>query len=169
MNPTPLPPIIQPVHMMAGFLNPTENSTKGGTKDSTSTTVNLGDQVGDKQYRAVLSFLIPGPLPNNAVITKVTIKDQKADAGGDKSLHHPRRFEGGHPHAVLRRDPSIGDHRFPGSGRRSRNNHLWRDTVNNWYDAVIGPAGYPYINKLGPPSSACAFTRMTMTMVPRIT
>ncbi|MCJ7723500.1 MAG: hypothetical protein MUP03_05150, partial [Anaerolineales bacterium] len=53
-----------------------ETSGIGGTKNNTDTTFVLGDNQQDKQYRAILSFNT-STLPDNAVITKVTLKIRK--------------------------------------------------------------------------------------------
>jgi hypothetical protein len=50
-----------------------ENTNLGGTKSPTTTTLRLGDDAARKQYRAILSFTTSG-LPDNAVITKITLK-----------------------------------------------------------------------------------------------
>jgi hypothetical protein len=46
----------------------------GGTLDSTATTFRLGDDAAKKQYRDILSFSTEARLPDDAVITKVTLK-----------------------------------------------------------------------------------------------
>jgi hypothetical protein len=51
-----------------------EQTNKGGTKNVTATTFNIGDDASKKQYRAILSFATGAGLPDDAVITKVTLK-----------------------------------------------------------------------------------------------
>ena len=63
-------------------LESSETSNAGGTLNSTATTFNLGDNATRKQYRGILSFST-GSLPDNAVITGVTLKvRQQAIVGG---------------------------------------------------------------------------------------
>jgi hypothetical protein len=66
------------------ILESSETSNKGGTLNSTATTFRLGDDAAKKQYRAILSFKTAN-LPDNAVITKVTlkVKRQGVMGGGD--------------------------------------------------------------------------------------
>jgi len=45
----------------------------GGTRNAGATTLRLGDNFQKKQYRSIVSFITKG-LPNNAVITRVTLK-----------------------------------------------------------------------------------------------
>jgi hypothetical protein len=51
-----------------------ETTLQGGTMDATSTTLQLGDNMVKEQYRSLLSFATGAALPDNAVITKVTLK-----------------------------------------------------------------------------------------------
>jgi hypothetical protein len=62
-----------------------ENGNAGGTMNSTATTIRLGDDAARKQYRSILSFATGNPLPDNAIITKVTfkLKRQGIIGGGD--------------------------------------------------------------------------------------
>jgi hypothetical protein len=61
-----------------------ETSGAGGAMNSTSTTLNLGDDVANREYRAILAFNTTS-LPDNAVITRVTLKVKKNSVvgGGD--------------------------------------------------------------------------------------
>ncbi len=64
------------------ILESTENSTKGGTLNQAATTLRLGDNNAKKQYLAILSFDTGAGLPDNAVITKVTLKVKKQGITG---------------------------------------------------------------------------------------
>ncbi len=61
-----------------------ENTNSGGTTNAPATTLNLGDDVGRKQYRDILSFATSS-LPDNAVITsaKLTLRRQSITGGGN--------------------------------------------------------------------------------------
>ncbi|MBW7918314.1 MAG: hypothetical protein H3C52_03295 [Anaerolineales bacterium] len=61
-----------------------ETSNMGGTFNSTAITLLLGDDAVNRQYRSILSFNTAS-LPDNAVITKVTLKVrlQKIVGGGN--------------------------------------------------------------------------------------
>jgi hypothetical protein len=62
------------------ILESSETSSLGGTLDAGSGTFNLGDDLGNKQYRAILSFNT-ALLPDNAVITAVTLRIKGLVAG----------------------------------------------------------------------------------------
>jgi hypothetical protein len=66
------------------ILESSHTSNKGGTLNSTSSTLRLGDDKSKKQYRSVLSFSTAS-LPDSAVITKVTLRVRKlgVTGGGD--------------------------------------------------------------------------------------
>jgi len=57
------------------------HTSKGGTKSSTAY-FRVGDDAADKQYRDILSFSTGPKLPDNAVITKVTLRVRKYDVVG---------------------------------------------------------------------------------------
>ncbi len=62
-----------------------ESSGTGGAVNAKATVLRIGDNPQNKQYRAILSFNTGASLPDNAVITKVTLKVKKASVvgGGD--------------------------------------------------------------------------------------
>jgi hypothetical protein len=60
------------------ILESSENSSVGGTMSSTASILSIGDNSANKQYRALLSFATGAPLPDTAVITKVTLKLKQA-------------------------------------------------------------------------------------------
>ncbi len=59
-----------------------ENTNAGGTLNAAATTFNLGDDAANKQYRGILSFATGAGLPDNAIITKVTLKLRKSGITG---------------------------------------------------------------------------------------
>ena len=70
-------------------LETSENSNVGGMLNANAATFNLGDDTAKKQYRSILSFNT-SVLPDNAVITAVTLKVQKQSVLG-----------GGNPFAIF--------------------------------------------------------------------
>jgi hypothetical protein len=64
------------------ILESTETSGLGGTLNSSATTFNLGDDAAKKQYRGILSFSTGATLPDNAVITSVTLKVKRQGVTG---------------------------------------------------------------------------------------
>ncbi|MFH1331652.1 MAG: clostripain-related cysteine peptidase, partial [Actinomycetota bacterium] len=58
-----------------------ETSAKGGALNATNTTARLGDDASDRQYRSILHF-DTSTLPDNAVVTGVTIKIRRSGITG---------------------------------------------------------------------------------------
>jgi predicted outer membrane repeat protein len=61
-----------------------QNIKVGGNLDSAATSLNLGDDASNRQYRSILSFGTSG-LPDTAIITKVTLKVRKSAIVGGGS------------------------------------------------------------------------------------
>jgi hypothetical protein len=130
------------------ILESSASSGSGGTVNNTSPTFYLGDDAGNKQYRAILSFNTAG-LPNNATITRAILKIRKQGLQG----MDPFTILGG-----LRVDIRKS---YFGTGlgleavdfkaaAHVANVSTFRVTPkNNWYFAVIGSAGFPYISLTG--------------------
>jgi len=130
------------------ILESTENSTAGGTLDKTATTFRLGDDAGDKQYRAILSFNTAN-LPDNAIIKKVTLQIKK------QGLTGLNPFTGFGGLKVDIRKPFFGTgiglliNDFQAAASRSAVGTFNGTPISNWYSANIGSAGYPDINTTG--------------------
>jgi hypothetical protein len=74
-------------------LESSETSGVGGTLNKGAKTFNLGDDAANRQYRAILSFNTSG-LPDDAVITKVTLKVKRAGTpvGGGNPINTFKGF-----------------------------------------------------------------------------
>jgi len=130
------------------ILESAETSNKGGLLNATLTTFNLGDDAGDRQYRAILSFNT-ADLPDNAVITNATLKIRKQGLVGT----NPFTILGGLKVDIS--EPFFGTSvkllasDFQAFASKSAVATFKATPVNNWYSATIGRAGYPYINLTG--------------------
>ncbi|MEW5829568.1 MAG: hypothetical protein AB1846_11800 [Chloroflexota bacterium] len=127
-------------------LESAENSNAGGSLNVSSATFSLGDDKFRRQYRGILSFNTSS-LPNNAVITKVTLKIRKQGilGGGNPVL----LFQGfmldvkkgffGTP-ALQITDFQAAANKTVGPFKPA--------PVNNWYSFNLTGAKV-YVNKLG--------------------
>ncbi len=126
-------------------LESSENSSAGGSKDSTATNFYLGDDAADKQYRSILSFDTSG-LPDSAAVTKVTLKIKLQGTTGTTPYD---------THGTLLVDVYKGA--FSGSNAlqildfnaaASKNNvgSLPRTPVAGWHTKAWGSGILPYIN-----------------------
>jgi hypothetical protein len=128
-------------------LESTEASGVGGTMNSADSAFNLGDNNLRKQYRAVLHF-DTSSLPDNAVITKATLKIKKqGQVGGN-----PFTLLGGL--LVDMRKPSFGALTlgltdFQSAAGRTAVATFGTTSVANWYSALLNVSGKNYVNKTG--------------------
>mgnify|MGYP001258110789 CR=1 FL=1 len=127
------------------ILESSEDSSTGGTLDAAATTIRLGDDAADRQYRVILSF-DTASLPDDAVITRVVLKLRYQGVIGTD----PFTILGGlkvdirKPYFGATVDLDIND--FESTAGRSGAGTFKATPKNNWYFAVIGSAGYPYIS-----------------------
>ncbi len=130
------------------ILESSETSNQGGALNSTSLTFNLGDGAGDRQYRAILHFNT-GPLPDNAVITKVTLKIRRQGVLGT----NPFSILGGlmvdirKPFFGTRYGLEIRD--FQAAASKNAVAIFGATPVNYWYSAYLNATGRAYVNKTG--------------------
>ena len=76
------PPFVSNAAQDGWILESSETGNKGGALNSAAATFNLGDDAAKKQYRGILSFSTGDSLPDNAVITGVTLKVKKQNITG---------------------------------------------------------------------------------------
>ncbi len=130
------------------ILESTETSNQGGTMNNTATTFNLGDDATDRQYRALLSFYT-APLPDTAVITKVTLKIKYQGVTGTNPFA---------THGVLYVDIrkgvfggnatlQLGD--FQAVASKTAVGTIPNTPSGGWYSKVWTSGIFPYINKVG--------------------
>lgn len=129
-------------------LESSENSTVGGSLNSTDTGFNLGDNAQNKQFRAILSFNTAG-LPDTAVITKVTLKIllQAAYGANPFTALNGLRVDIRKPFFGSTVNLEIGD--FQAAAEKPSVATFDDTPFQYWYSATIGSAGYPYINLAG--------------------
>jgi hypothetical protein len=125
-----------------------ENTNAGGTLNATATTFNLGDAVGNRQYRSILSFNTIS-LPDNAVITKVTLRIRKQLVVGSDpfTLLSVLRVDIRMPYFGTSAALLVGD--FQAAVSRANVGTFSAVPVSNWYSAVLLSTAYPFINLTG--------------------
>jgi CSLREA domain-containing protein len=130
------------------ILESSETSGVGGTLNNTATTLNLGDDAANRQYRAILSFNTSS-LPDDAVIVKVTLKVKRQGVTGGGN---PINFFGG-----FKVDIKKGNFGNAGLQLTDFNHNTGVQTLaqdykpgisNGWYTINI-TAGKGKINKTG--------------------
>jgi hypothetical protein len=138
-----------------------EYSNKGGSKNASATTFNLGDDVKNKQYRAILHFST-STLPDNAVIhmALLTIKAQGVSGTDPFSTHQnilidirSGSFGSFGPFSIS----SLQDSDFQYPASMSNVGVIQNNPVGGWYWSSLGSAAFPYINTLGSTQFRLAF------------
>ncbi len=113
-----------------------------------ATTLRVGDDFANKQYRSIL-FFNTAALPDNATLTKVTLRIKKQGVVGTSPfLTHGNLIadikKGFFGFAALQ----ISDFQVAASRNNvGRFNPI--PSLPGWYQLVLGPVNYTYINRLG--------------------
>jgi len=138
-------------------LESTETSGMGGSLNFTATTIRVGDDAGDKQYRSIVSFNTAS-LPDTAVITKVTLKVKKQAVVGTNpfTTHGPLKAAIRKPYFGSAVTLANGD--FQAAASLSSGTTFGSTPVSGWYSAVSTSAVYPYISKTGTTQFRLRFT-----------
>ena len=116
--------------------------------NSTATVFRLGDDAADKQYRTILSF-DTGQLPNNAVITKATIKIKlQSVVGTDPFTTHGALFIDIHT-GSFSGNPALDLGDFKVAASMNSAGTIPNTPVSNWYSKNLSGTAITYINKTG--------------------
>jgi hypothetical protein len=127
-------------------LESSETNNIGATTNATLATFNLGDDPARKQYRGILSFNTGAGLPDNAIITAVTLKvRQQAMVGSGNPLSIFQGFMVDIKNGFLGTSAlQITDFQTPASKTYGPFNTA---LVGGWYNINLNSA-QTYINKL---------------------
>jgi hypothetical protein len=125
-----------------------ENTNAGKTLDKNATTLNVGDDQRDRQYKSILSF-DTSSLPDQAVIVSAQLKVKRQSVvGTDPFLTHgPLLSEirsSGFGNSSLLLSTDFSASASPGSVRDQ-----FSGLTFSWYAAQLSKANLPFINKAG--------------------
>jgi len=137
------------------LLESSRTSGKAGTLNSTSTTFNLGDATGNKQYRSILSFNTSS-LPDNAIITAATLKIKRLSNGYLVGNNNPFSWGGGLKVDLCKNmfgtttALQLGDYNFNSATNCKLLVTAFGSTAaSGWYSASIPSAAFSKINLAG--------------------
>ena len=131
-----------------------ENSEIGGYTNSSTSTFILGDEYHNRQYRSILQFQT-APLPDNAVVTKVTLMIRTSGfVGTNPFLTHGILLVDiaynafgttlfGYPNKALQNS----DFQAPAS--RDIVGLIQNNPIDKWYWTTLDASAFPYINLTG--------------------
>ncbi len=129
-------------------LESSENSNAGGSVNSTLTTFRVGDDPTNRQYRSILYFNTAS-LPDNAAITKVTLKIKRAGvAGTDPFTTHGNLYADMRAGFFGAAPLEMADFQ---SAASKNNAGRFNPVVSApaWYQLVMNAANYQFINLVG--------------------
>jgi uncharacterized delta-60 repeat protein len=129
------------------ILESTEDSRTGGSLDKTATTLLVGDNQKDKQYRSLLSFNT-GALPDDAIVTAVQVKIKRQGlTGTDPFITHGKlllEIRTGLFNNDL--ELTLGDFAAPPSTTLKDS---FTPAAGSWYTATLNPSSLAYVNPYG--------------------
>ncbi len=129
-------------------LEAAENSNTGGTMNSSAGLLYIGDDASDRQYRAILSFNTSS-LPDNAVITSVTLKFKYAGKSGTLPFGTHGNLVVDIRKGAFSNSPSLQLNDFNATATKNGIHSLADTRVNNWYSLLLASANYSRINRAG--------------------
>ena len=146
---TPIALSLQSLGAQDGWvLESSETSNVGGTLNSAATTFNLGDDTARKQYRGILSFSTGASLPDNVIITGVTLKVQKQGIiGGGNPLAIFQGFMVDIKNGFLSTGALLQVSDFQAAASKTYGPSSPALAAGNWYTINLAGAG-AYVNKL---------------------
>jgi hypothetical protein len=132
-----------------GFiLESSETSNLGGIANSTAMTLPVGDNVANKQYRAVLSFGT-GALPDNAVITSVTLKIRKSGQVGTNAFSTLGGIAVDIMKGPFSGNAALQPADFQAVPSKSAALTMSDNPVSGWYSRALSSSSFGYINLTG--------------------
>jgi hypothetical protein len=125
-----------------------ENTGVGKTLDKNATTLNVGDDQRDRQYRSILSF-DTSSLPDQAFIVSAQVKVKRQSVvGTDPFQTHGALLteirSSGFGNSSLLLSTDFSATASPGSGRDP-----FAPLTFSWYAAPLSQANLPFINRAG--------------------
>ena len=134
------------------ILESTETSNVGGTKNNTATTLNVGDNAANKQYRSILSF-DTSTVPDTAVITSVTLKFKYAGKTGTLPFSTHGKLLADVCKGSFKNDPILQLSDFnvkcPLGMYKSAGLSYTNSLVDSWYSQLFNPVDFTYVNLSG--------------------
>jgi hypothetical protein len=129
-------------------LESTETSGVGGGKNNTATTLIVGDNSTNKQYRSFLSF-DTASLPDTAVILSVKLKFKYAGILGTNPFTTQGNLLADICEGAYKNNPvlELGD--FNATCSKNKVLVYTRTKVDNWYSRSLASTDFPLINLTG--------------------
>ena len=130
-------------------LESSETSNQGGVIDTTAATFNLGDTSSRQQYRAILSFNTSS-LPDNAVITGLTLKIKKHSVAGMNPFTMHLKIAVDLRKGAFSTTSALQPTDFQAAASKPSVGLIANNPqAGGWYLSKLTSAAYPYVNRTG--------------------
>jgi predicted outer membrane repeat protein len=130
------------------ILESTETSGVGGKLNKGATTLRLGDDAANRQYRAILSF-DTSSLPEGADITSVTLTFKYAGKSGTLPFNTHGKLLADISMGGFKNNPALQLGDFKAGASRKNVLAFTKNKVNNWYSQSLDPLDFQFINTAG--------------------
>jgi hypothetical protein len=130
------------------ILESKELSSVGGSINNLATTIRVGDDALNRQYRSILSFSTSA-LPGNAVITSVTLKFKYAGKSGTLPFSTHSNLIADIRKGAFSSNLSLQLSDFNALASQAKMLIYTNSPVENWYSQSLNPASFMYIKPNG--------------------
>ncbi len=130
-------------------LESSETSNKGETINSNATTIIVGDDKADRQYRSILHFNTGVVLPDNAVVDSVAVKVKWQSTTGQNPFptHGVLVVDIRRPYFSTSVNLQKTD--WQAAGITNVGQFIEKPDANGWYTAHLRSVSFPYISLTG--------------------
>jgi hypothetical protein len=148
-GPVPVTAVFKSVALNDGWvLESAEASGAGGTMDSAATTCRVGDDAGDRQYRAILDFNT-GSLPNDAVITGVALRIKSSSVMGTNPFGTHGNLIADVRRGAFNGNLALESADFQAAASKSSAGTFGTVPVSGWYRSDLLASAYSKVNVKG--------------------
>lgn len=130
------------------ILEAAETSSTGGTMNVPATTIRIGDDEGDRQYRGILSF-DTSALPNDAVISSATLRFKRRAITGTSPFGTHGLLTADIVKGAFSGKKSLMPADFKATATRTGTLTVPSRTALGWYAAPLGARALAAINTTG--------------------
>jgi hypothetical protein len=134
-----------------------EKTNRGGTKNSSSKYLRIGDDASNKQYRSILSF-DTSSLPDNAIITGVTLKFKYAGVSGTLPFKTHGRLLADIRNGAFSASAKLQLGDFRASGTNKVLSYTSKK-VDRWYSKALSSTYFPKISRVSVTQFRLRFTK----------
>lgn len=135
-----------------------EATNVGGTMNRNATTLRVGDDARNSQYRTILSFDTTA-LPDGAVITSVTLKLKYAGIAGTNPFSTHGKLLADICKGVYKNNPALQLGDFKPLCSKNKVLLYTNTKVDNWYAQMLLPVDFQFINLNGVTQFRLRFTK----------